>query len=270
MQSSPNLQTTFQCDRPVALVTGSGAERVGREVVTALASAGCRVAIHAHRSTSQAEQLAAGLRDAGSEAIVLVADLAQSVEVETMVAEVIRHYGRIDILVNSAAIWQPRPLEQVSADELRRYFEINAVGSFVAARAAGLAMVDQPSGGAIVNIGDWATVRPYLDHAAYFPSKGAIEAMTRSLAVELGHRNPRVRVNCLLPGPVLLADSVPLARRERIARGVLAGRVGTPREVAHAVRFLCENPFVTGIVLPVDGGRSIFANDGLQVGMNTG
>ena len=131
-------------------------------------------------------------------------------------------------------------------------------------------MVEQVTGGSIINIGDWATVRPYLDHAAYFPSKGAIEVMTRSLAVELAHRNRKIRVNCIQPGPVMLADHVSESHRKRVAASTLVGEVGTPHHVAHAVRFLCENDFVTGICLPVDGGRQIYAPDGLQVGLNTG
>ena len=103
-----------------------------------------------------------------------------------------------------------------------------------------------------------------------FPSKGAIEVMTRSLAVELAHRNTRIRVNCIQPGPVLLADDVSAEYAQRIAASTLVGRVGTPLHVAHAVQFLCENDFVTGICLPVDGGRSIYAPDGLQIGLNSG
>ena len=144
------------------------------------------------------------------------------------------------------------------------------MNDIVEARAAGLLMVDQPSGGCIVNISDWATIRPYLDHAAYFPSKGSVEVMTRSLAVELAQRNPRIRVNCIQPGPVLLADDVSEEDVHRIASSTLVRRIGTPQHLATTVQFLCENDFVTGVCLPVDGGRSIFAPDGLQVGLNLG
>jgi NAD(P)-dependent dehydrogenase (short-subunit alcohol dehydrogenase family) len=152
---------------------------------------------------------------------------------------------------------------------MRRYFEINTIGSFLCARAAGAQMANQPTGGAIINIGDWATVRPYHDHAAYFPSKGAIEVMTRSLAVELSQRNSRIRVNCIQPGPVLLASDVDENRAEMIANSTLVGRVGTGQHIAHAVQFLCENDFVTGVCLPVDGGRTIYARDGLQTELET-
>ncbi len=268
--SVPNLQSTFDCDSPVALVTGSGAPRVGRAIAVHLASLGCRIALHAHTSTASAEQAAERLQDEHHEALVVSGDLQDAAAVQSMIDEVAVTFGRIDILINSAAIWAPLPLEQVTAEELRRYFDINAVGSFLAARAAGLRMVRQPSGGAIINIGDWATARPYLDHAAYFPSKGAIETMTRSLAVELGHRNGRVRVNCIQPGPVLLAEDIDEAKRERIASSMLLKRIGTAEQIAHAAQFLCENDFVTGVTLRVDGGRTIYADDGLQAGLNTG
>jgi NAD(P)-dependent dehydrogenase (short-subunit alcohol dehydrogenase family) len=94
--------------------------------------------------------------------------------------------------------------------------------------------------------------------------------MTRSLAVELAQYNEAIRVNCIQPGPVLLADDVDDAKAKQIASSTLVGRVGKAENVAHAVQFLCENDFVNGICLPVDGGRSIFAPDGMQVGMNTG
>ena len=120
-------------------------------------------------------------------------------------------------------------------------------------------MVAQPTGGAIVNIGDWAIERPYENHAAYFLSKGAIPTMTRMLAVELAARNPRVRVNAILPGPVLLPEALSQAEREQSIAGTLAKRVGTPADVALAVVLLLENTFITGVCLPVDGGRTIYS-----------
>jgi len=99
--------------------------------------------------------------------------------------------------------------------------------------------------------------RPYSDYAAYFPSKGAIPALTRSLAVEFAARNPRVRVNCVLPGPVMLPPDMEPEARAAVLAGTLVNREGTPEHVAHAVLFLLENDFVTGVCLPVDGGRTI-------------
>jgi pteridine reductase len=265
------LQEVFDCPKPVALVTGSGSPRVGRAIAIHLASLGCRIALHANTSIEQAEDLAKHLNDThSSQAIVTRGSLCDDGTPERLVDETVTTFKRLDILVNSAAIWQPTPLEKVTAHEIREYFEINSVASFLCAKAAGLQMVAQPSGGAIINIGDWATVRPYLDHAAYFPSKGAIETMTRSLAVELGHRNQRIRVNCIQPGPVLLGEETTDEFAQKMASSTLAGKVGTPEHVAHATQFLCENDFVTGTCIPVAGGRSIFAPDGIQAGLNSG
>ena len=122
---------------------------------------------------------------------------------------------------------------------------------------AGQIMVAQPSGGTIVTIGDWAVARPYLNYGAYFISKGAIPAMTRMLAVELAHRNPAVRVNCIQHGPVLIPAGVSQAERDRAIAGTLVRREGRPEHIAQAVLFLVDNDFVTGVTLPVDGGRTI-------------
>jgi pteridine reductase len=120
-------------------------------------------------------------------------------------------------------------------------------------------MAQQSEGGCIVNFGDWAVARPYLNYAPYFASKGAIPALTRCLAVELGVRNPRVRVNCILPGPVLFPDDMPAAERDVAIRSTLVKRTGQPENVAQAVLSFVENDFVTGVCLPVDGGRTIYA-----------
>jgi pteridine reductase len=118
-------------------------------------------------------------------------------------------------------------------------------------------MAGQPEGGAIVTIGDWAIARPYPDYAAYFASKGAIPAVTACLAVELARRNPAVRVNCILPGPVMLPENLPEHEVKGAVAGTLLKRPGRPENVAQAVIFLVENDYVTGICLPVDGGRTI-------------
>lgn len=258
------LQETFQCDRPVALVTGSGAPRVGRAIAEHLASLGCRIALHANKSLAEAQRVSDSLRKSfDCDVIVTQGELDDSEVPARLVSETHDQFGRIDILVNSAAIWEPRQFTEITAKEIRRYFEVNTLASFLCAQAAGLKMAAKESGGCIINIGDWATVRPYLDHAAYFPSKGAIEVMTRSLAVELAQQNRRIRVNCIQPGPVLLADDVTPEQARKVAKSTIVDRVGTPQNVAHAVQFLCENDFVNGICLPVDGGRSVFANDGV-------
>ena len=240
-------------EQPVALVTG-GAVRVGAAIVRELAVRGYAVAVHANTSLDKAQDLVRELNAAGHEAAAFGADLRDEEATRAMIDRVRRHFGRLDALVNSAATWSPTPLDTVIADDVRRFFEVNTVSTFICCQHAGQIMIDEPQGGAIVNIGDWAIERPYRDHSAYFISKGAIPTLTRMFAVELA---PKVRVNAVLPGPVLLPESVSEADRRRAVAGTLVGRAGRPENVAHAVAMLLENDFITGVCLPVDGGRTI-------------
>lgn len=245
----------------VALVTGSAKRRVGNAVALALADMGYSVAVHYRTSTAEASRTATLIDRRGVSALAVQADLAQEADVDRMIQQVADRFGRIDVLVNAAAIWESKTLEQVTAADVRAHFEVNTLGTFLCSQRAGLLMVAQPEGGSIITISDWAIERPYRDYAAYFPSKGAIPAMTRSLAVELGLRNPNVRVNCILPGPVMLPPDMPQAEREAVINSTLVKREGRPENISHAVLFLVENDFVTGVCLPVDGGRTIYAGD---------
>lgn len=245
--------------KPVALVTGSGKKRVGWRVADALAGRGYNIAVHYRTSAKEAAETVEHLRSRGVEAAAFQADLADESAVRDLVRGAQNHFRRLDVLVNCAAVYQPKRLEEVTAADVRHNFEANLLGTFLCAQQAGLAMVQQPEGGCIVNLGDWAVARPYLNYAPYFVSKGAIPALTRCLAVELGARNPRVRVNCVLPGPVLFPPDMPEAEREEAIRSTLVQREGRPEDVAAAVLFFVENDFVTGVCLPVDGGRTIYA-----------
>jgi pteridine reductase len=172
-------------------------------------------------------------------------------------------FGRLDVLVNCAATWGSKRLEEITAADVRYSFETNTLTTFLCSQLAGLAMVRQAEGGCIITLGDWATARPYRNYAAYLCSKGAIPTLTRTLAVELGTRNPRVRVNCILPGPVLFAPDLPEAERREAIASTLVKREGSPAHVAQAVLFFIDNDFVTGVCLPVDGGRTVFAPENL-------
>ena len=203
------------------------------------------------------------MRDGGVDCEAFQADVTVEADVDRMFEAVAEHFGRLDVLVTTASVWEAMPLEQVSAEHVRRNFDVNALGTFLCARCAGLWMVHQPDGGAIVTIGDWAVKRPYLNHAAYFVSKGVIATLTRVLAVELAHRNPKVRVNCIQPGPVMLPPGTSPDNAQAMVNSTLLKRANCPESISHAVRFLIENDFVTGVCLPVDGGRTIYAPEPL-------
>lgn len=241
----------------VVWVTGSGAKRVGAVVARAFAERGDTVVVHANRSLQEAQATVDELRALGATALLVTGDLSDEATVAHLTADILRRCGRIDVLVNCAAIWKPKPLEKVSATDVREHFEINTLGTFLCCQAVGLAMVNQPQGGAIVNIGDWAVERPYLNYSAYFPSKGAIPTLTKMFAVELAARNPQVRVNAVLPGPVMLPPELSEAERRQAVSGTLVRREGSPQNVAQAVLALVDNEFITGACLPVDGGRTI-------------
>ena len=248
----------------IALVTGSGKRRVGSYVADALAQRGYGLAIHYRSSAAEANEAVARYRDQGVNAVALQADLTDEKAVQALVEQTISHFGRLDVLVNCAAVWESKRLEEVTAADLRHYFETNTLGTFLCSQQAGLAMVKQKEGGCIITIGDWATLRPYLNYAAYFPSKGAIPTVTRVLAVELGTRNPAVRVNCILPGPVMLPPDLPEAEKQQAINATLVKREGRPENIAQAVLFFVDNDYVTGVCLPVDGGRTIFAPDSTE------
>jgi pteridine reductase len=242
-----------QSDSPVALVTG-GAVRVGAAIVRELATRGYRVAIHANTSLDRAQELVDELKQSGHDAAAFGAELRDEDATRAMIDRARRHFSRLDALVNSAAMWSPTPLADVMADDVRRAFDVNTLGAFVCCQHAGLIMAEQGQGGAIVNIGDWAVERPYRGYSAYFISKGVIPTLTRMFAVELA---PKVRVNAILPGPVLLPETVSEADRRRAIAGTLLGRPGKPENIALAVAALLENDFITGVCLPVDGGRTL-------------
>src|ERR1043166_3385287 len=250
--------------RPVALVTGSSRKRVGWHVAEALAAHGYDLVVHYRTSGAEAAETVRHLEGMGVQAIALAADLSDQQAVRGLVAQTLERFGRIDALVNCAGAWQKKRLEEVTDADLRGLFEVNTLGTFLCSQQVGLAMVQQAEGGGIIAVGDWAIERPYLHYAAYFPSKGAIPAMTRSLAVELGTRNPRVRVNCILPGPVMMPPELPESERQQAIAATLVQREGRPDHVAQAVLFLLADDFITGVCLPVDGGRTIFSPDSAQ------
>lgn len=245
----------------VALVTGSGKRRIGWHVANALAARGYALAVHYHSSTIEGDQVVGEFRQQGVDAIGIQADLSDESAVRSMIEQVRGHFGRLDVLVHCASTWQSKRLEDITAADVRRHFDTNTLSTFLCAQQAGLVMVGQPEGGCIVTLGDWAVRRPYINYAAYFAAKGAIPTLTRCFAVELGSRNPAVRVNCVMPGPVMLPPDLPAAQRQQAIDATLVKHEGRAENVAQAVLFFLDNDFVTGVCMPVDGGRTIFAPD---------
>lgn len=234
-----------------ALVTGGG-HRLGRAIVLALAKAGMRVAIHYFRSTDAAERTLAEVQALGADAILVQGDLSQLADVEQIVDAAIGYWGGLDLLVNSAAIWGRDVIGSVTPDRWQELMDTNLRSTFFASQRAMPAL--RVANGSIINIADVGAIRPWRNHTPYLISKGGVVTLTEALAKDLA---PAIRVNAIAPGPVLLPEGATAEEQEKAARSVLLGRVGTAEDIAQAAVFLASAPYITGVVLPVDGGQRL-------------
>lgn len=240
-----------------ALITGSGRKRLGYVVAKRLAQSGYNIAVHYHSSEEPAKENVREFRQIGVSSESFQADVADESEVKTLVSQVNEHFGSVDVLVTTSSIWKTIPLEDTTAEDVLNSFKVNALGTFLCCRYAGLRMVEQQDGGNIVTICDALVQHPYVDHAAYFTAKGSIPTMTRCFAVEFAARNPRVRVNCISPGPVMLPPGMDDEERNSRVASTLVKRADEPNSIASAVEFLIENQMTTGVDLTIDGGRNV-------------
>ena len=237
-----------------ALVTGGGV-RLGRAIALALAEAGAHVAVHHHRSVAGAKEVVAKITASHRDAFSVRADLSQPADVKRLFEQLDATFsGKLDVLVNSAGVFEEIAAEDLTLDRWQRMFAVNVESAFGCAQAARPRML-AAGGGAIVNVTDIAAHRPWRGHAHYCASKAALESLTKSLALEWA---PQIRVNAVAPGAVLLPEDASAEERARLEKVIPAKRIGTPEDVAQAVVFLAGGPaYVTGQVLAVDGGRSI-------------
>lgn len=238
----------------VVLITGAG-RRIGAQIATTLHAAGYRVALHTHRSGASLGARVAELcaLRAGS-AQALHADLRLPEAPARLVADCIAAFGRLDGVVNNASAFYPTALGAATAAQWDELFAVNARAPFFIAQAAAAQL--RQHRGAIVNITDLHAQQPMRNHPLYGASKSALEMLTRSLALELA---PEVRVNAVAPGAILWPEQgkSAAAMQALLARTPLA-RIGTPEEIAEAVRWLLDDAgFVTGHTLHVDGGRQL-------------
>ena len=219
----------------VALVTG-GAIRVGREIALALADHGFDIGVHYRSSEGPAKATAS--------------------EIESLVADLEAWRGRLDVLVNSAAVFPRTPWEEIDEATWDTTITTNLKAPFFTCWHASRLM-HANGGGKIVNIADWAGLRPYRHYAPYVVSKGGVVTMTKALAKELA---PDIAVNAIAPGPVMLPEDFSQDDAASIIDQTLLKRLGTPHDIAQSVVYLTTmTDFVTGHVLVVDGGRLIGA-----------
>jgi NAD(P)-dependent dehydrogenase (short-subunit alcohol dehydrogenase family) len=235
----------------VALVTG-GAVRVGRAIALGLGGEGADIAIGYRRSTAAARATVGELRALGVRAVALRADLGEPAAAKRLVAQTVTRLGRLDLLVNNAAVFFRTPFAETTPAQFDRLIAVNLRGAFFCAQAAARAMAGR--GGRIVNIADVGATRAWPAYIPYGISKAGIVMLTKGLAVALA---PAIQVNAVGPGVVALPEGFPRESGRRIAERIPMGRHGEPDDVAAAVCFFATCPeYITGQVLFVDGGAS--------------
>ncbi|HXR40438.1 MAG TPA: SDR family NAD(P)-dependent oxidoreductase [Terracidiphilus sp.] len=234
-----------------ALVTG-GARRIGREIALALAREGADVAITYRNSQAEAARTAEEIASLGSLSMAVECDVRSEGSVHTAIESVLGRIGRLDVLVNNAAVFESAPLEQISLEAWDTVFETNARGPFLVAREALAAL--RTAEGRIVNIGSLGGMRAWAGHAHYCGSKAALHMLTQAMAKAFA---PLVSVNCVAPGWIELEGAAREAGARFAARTPMQ-RNGTAADVAQAVLFFATGPkFVTGQILAVDGGLGL-------------
>lgn len=241
-------------DGGVALVTGAG-RRLGRQIALALGRAGFDVVVHYGTSATAAGETAAELKRLGRRAWTLAADLSDLEAIEHLFAEIESRVGRLDILVNSAATFDQKPFNEVEAEDWQRSVAVNLRAPFFCTQRAARLM-RRNGGGSVVNLADSSGLRPWLGYAVHGISKSGVVHLTRTAARELG---PEIRVNAVVPGPILPPPGEGSDREtwQHRGDGLPLGRTGDPSDVAEAVVFLVRSGYVTGVILPVDGGEHL-------------
>jgi pteridine reductase len=234
---------------PTALVTG-GAVRVGRAISLALARAGYDVAIHHHSSTHEAAALADEIGALGRGASLIRADLADAAAADRIAEAVARAHAGLDVLVNSAATFERRRFAEIAAADWDRVMAVNVRAPFLLSQRLA-PLLERSGGGSIVNIADLSAFQAWPSYVHHGVSKAALVHLTRTLARALA---PAVRVNAIAPGTVLPPEDT-VHDDDGTADRRLTRAAGSPDDVARALLYLLDSPFVTGEVLVVDGGR---------------
>ena len=236
----------------VVLVTG-GARRLGQAVALTLARRGADVAFSYRSSARDAQETLDRLTREGVRTLAVRADLSKVADVRRLMERVRRRFGRLDVLVNSAANFTRTPFGTLTERDWDHALDTNLKGPFLCALYASRLMGSR--GGKIINIADWAAIRPYRDYLPYCVSKAGVIGLTKALAKELA---PRIQVNAIAPGPILPPPGMSASARARVVARVPLKHWGSPQDIANTALFLIEGTdFMTGSIVFVDGGQLI-------------
>jgi NAD(P)-dependent dehydrogenase (short-subunit alcohol dehydrogenase family) len=238
-----------------ALITGG--TRIGSSIATALAARGVDVALSYHHSKEKAEQTAAAVREHGRRSLVVQADLADAAACRDVVARAAEAFGRLDILVTLASVYERVALDRLTEADWERSLAVDLRSSFACAHAAAPRM-RAAGGGRIVLFSDWVAEsgRPrYPGYLPYYVAKAGVIALGEALALELAADG--ILVNTIAPGPIMPAASMDAKENEAVVRATPLGRWGGPEPIVQTVLMLLESDFITGETIQVDGGRHV-------------
>ncbi|MCC7124399.1 MAG: SDR family oxidoreductase [Acidobacteria bacterium] len=239
----------------VALITGG--KRIGAVIARRLADAGADVALVYNRSRDEAENTAGTIRALGRRAVTLQANLASRADCSRIVADTVAEFGRLDVLINMASLYESKPFAELTVDDWDTQLDVDLRSAFLCAHAAAPHM-RATGGGRIVNFSDWvaASGRPrYFGYVPYYVAKHGVIALTEALALELAA--DQILVNAIAPGPIVAPPGTSAEEYAAVEKATPLGRWGGEDEIAKAVLFLIESDFVTGETIRVDGGRHI-------------
>ena len=250
----------------VAVVTGASLG-IGRATAIAMGRAGAKVVVNYRSHREQAEEVVTAIRQAGSQAVAVPADVADQPAVEQLIAQAVKQFGRLDIAVSNAAYSDRDLFYKADMAGFRRTVDVTMWGAFYLMRAATQQLIAQGGGGAICIVSSPHAFIPAPRAMAYNMSKAAIEHAARTAAIEVAEF--RIRINVIQPGWTDTPGELKFASRETLDTAgakIPLGRLGTPEEMAEGILFLCDprNEYITGASLLIDGGISLpwWANRG--------
>jgi NAD(P)-dependent dehydrogenase (short-subunit alcohol dehydrogenase family) len=234
----------------IAVVTGA-AHRVGKFIALGLAEAGAHIVVHYHQAEAEAHLTVEEIEARGVRAIAVGGDLAVQSGVDHLFQTVKAEFGGVDVLVNSAAIMEAGNALTLPREAWQRVLDINLTAPFFCAQQAARLML-AGEGGVIINIADLSGLEPWAKYPAHSVSKAGVLMLTRVLAKALA---PQIRVNAVVPGPVLKPPNWDETRWNTVGQHTLLKRTGSGYDVAQAVNFLAQQDYITGETLVVDGGK---------------
>ncbi|UCC98151.1 MAG: glucose 1-dehydrogenase [Phycisphaerales bacterium] len=239
----------------VALVTGSS-RGIGKTIARELARQGCKVIVHGSRDSKALHSSFEEVRVLSPESIMVTAELSRPMEIDEMFSKIRTTFAGLDILTNNAATQNPSGVLELKQEDWDRVLSVNLKAPFLCAQHAGRMMRDNKTGGKIINISSVHAYDARRYYAHYSAAKGALETLTKSLALELAQYN--IQVNSIVAGAIA-TELTPLDRQASFLTSIPAGRIGTTEEIAQLVAFLCSNrcDYITGASITVDGGLTL-------------